>query len=93
MFVSYLIDPLSRTVAKIIDGFDRAQELLGTERLEVATLWTGPFDPDSSVDLVYADDAALDEPLSQTGFRLRFTCRGMTKIWDISGKAVLAAPR
>jgi len=91
VFVSYLIDPLSRTVTKVRDGFDRAQQLLGTDRLDIATLWTGSFDPDSSVDLVYADAAALDEPLSETGFRLRFECHGEPKVWEVTGKAVLAA--
>jgi hypothetical protein len=65
MFRSYLIDPLSRTVTKVREGFDRAEQLLGTDRLDVATLWTASFDPHSSVNLVSADEATLDQPINR----------------------------
>ncbi|SAL78962.1 hypothetical protein AWB66_05953 [Caballeronia telluris] len=76
---SYLIDPLARSITKVRDGFDRAEQLLGTDRLDVATLWTASFDPHSSVNLVSADEATLDEPLSETGFSLFFACHATRK--------------
>ncbi|SAL03824.1 hypothetical protein AWB81_06513 [Caballeronia arationis] len=91
MFRSYLIDPLSCTVTKVREGFDRAGQLLGTDRLDVATLWTASFDPHSSVNLVSADEATLDEPMSETGFSLFFTCHGTRKDWQVTGKAVFVA--
>jgi hypothetical protein len=91
MFVSYLIDPLAQSVTKVREGFDRAAILLGTDRLDLTTLWARPFDPDSSVDIVCADDAVIDKPLADALFRFRLTCGEETRDRSFVGKAVLVA--
>ncbi|WP_158660589.1 hypothetical protein [Paraburkholderia hospita] len=51
MFLFYLIDPVSRSIEKVSDGFDRAAELTNSEAPELDTLWADASEPDSSVDV------------------------------------------
>jgi hypothetical protein len=82
MFLCYLIDPDSRSITKVTDGFDRAAELTGSECPELGELWTDFAD--STLDVAYSPDA--DE---QPSFRLRLSFRGKTIEQAISGKGVL----
>lgn len=91
MFVSYLIDPSRNAVEPVKDGFDKAPSLLATDRLDVTALWTGSFDPDSSVEMIVADEATLDEATSETSFTYRFTCHGRTRSRRFTGKGILVA--
>ncbi|WP_222946035.1 hypothetical protein [Paraburkholderia sp. UCT31] len=91
VFVSYLIDPLARTIQKVRDGFDNAASLIGTDSLDCETLWSTPADPDSSVEVFAAEDGVLDEPWSRAFFRLRLTHDGTNLEKIFAGKAVLAA--
>lgn len=59
MFASYLIDPAAHSVEMVRDGFERAASLIGSDRLEIATLWSAPLDPDASIDIVFAEDGFL----------------------------------
>src|ERR1700758_5353234 len=68
MFLFYLIDPVSRSIEKVSDGFDRAAELTNSDAPELDTLWADPSEPDSSVDVAYDPDAS-DQP----AFRLRLS--------------------
>jgi hypothetical protein len=90
MFVSYLIDPFTGVVEPVYDGFERAPMLLG-DRLDVTPLWSATFDPESSVDMIAADEATLDEDSLKTSFTFLFTCDGHTKSWQFSGKTILVA--
>jgi hypothetical protein len=84
MFLCYLIDPDSRSITKVNDGFDRAAELTGSECPELGELWTDFAD--STLDVAYSPDA--DE---QPSFRVRLSFRGKTIEQAISGKGVLIA--
>ncbi|MFL9911932.1 hypothetical protein [Paraburkholderia sp. RL17-337-BIB-A] len=91
MFASYLIDPLAHSVETVRDGVERAASLIESDRLEIATLWTGPLDPDASIDIVFAEDGFLQKPLSDSFFRLRFVIGGKVTERIVAGKAVLGA--
>ena len=84
MFLCYLIDPDSRSITKVNDGFDRAAELTGSEHPGLAELWTDFAG--STLDVAYSPDA--DE---QPSFRVRLSFRGKTIEQAISGKGVLIA--
>ncbi|MDR5799004.1 MULTISPECIES: hypothetical protein [Caballeronia] len=68
MFVSYLIDPLERSVTKVSNGFDRAPALLDTECLEMTNLWTDMADDESTVDMVTAEEDLLEPPEAYATF-------------------------
>ncbi|OUL85025.1 hypothetical protein [Paraburkholderia hospita] len=86
MFLFYLIDPVSRSIEKVSDGFDRAAELTNSDAPELDTLWADPSEPDSSVDVAYDPDAS-DQP----AFRLRLSHDGNTTERIVAGRAVLMA--
>jgi hypothetical protein len=86
MFLFYLIDPVSRSIEKVSDGFDRAAELTNSDAPELDTLWSDPSEPDSSVDVAYDPDAG-DQP----AFRLRLSHGGSTTERLVAGRSVLMA--
>jgi hypothetical protein len=91
MLLFYLIDPVGRTVKKIRDGFDRASELLGADQHALTTLWVRSNDQDSSVEMLVAEEAALDVPDIEAFFLYRFACGGKVSEWLFVGKGILAA--
>lgn len=86
MFLCYLIDPGTRSVTKVRDGFDRAPELTDCDEPQLAPLWQDSSEPDSTVDIAWSPDAA-DGP----AFRLTLTYAGQTLEQVIAGKGVLIA--
>ncbi|CAD6559466.1 hypothetical protein ACFQ3P_32745 [Paraburkholderia sabiae] len=86
MFLFYLIDPVSRSIEKVRDGFDRAAELTNSDAPEIDTLWEDASDPDSSVDVAYNPDAG-----GQPVFRLRLLHGGNTTERVVAGRSVLMA--
>src|ERR1700744_5625905 len=91
MLLFYLIDPVGRTVKKIRDGFDRASELIGTDQHALTTLWVHSNDQDSSVEMLVAEEAALDRPDIEAFFLYRFACGGKVSERLFAGKGILAA--
>jgi len=86
MFLFYLIDPVSRSIEKVSDGFDRAAELTNSEAPELDTLWADASEPDSSVDAAYDPDAG-----GQPAFRLWLSHGGNTTERVVGGRGVLMA--
>jgi hypothetical protein len=91
VFICHLIDPFTGRVEHVRDGFDRAPMLLGTDRIDLTSLWSAPFDSESSVDMIAADEAALDMDSLDTSFKFSLTCQNHSRIWQFVGRTVLVA--
>lgn len=48
MDVSFLVDPIHKSVTSVQDGYARAGELIGTDLTDTATLWGDAADSDTS---------------------------------------------
>lgn len=84
MLLCYLIDPDTRSVTKVRDGFDRAPDLTNSDEPLLASLWHDLSDPDASVDIAYAPDAGEGK-----AFELTLTLDGQRLESIIRGKGVL----
>ncbi|MBC8742043.1 hypothetical protein F6X40_36505 [Paraburkholderia sp. UCT31] len=91
MDVSFLIDPLRKTVTSVPDGYARAAELIGTDTASGSPLWSEATDPDASVEVITADDSLTNEPLSRGFFMVTLTRDGVPYERLFAGKAILNA--
>lgn len=70
MDVSFLIDPIQKTVTSVQDGYARAGELIGTDLTDTATLWGDAADSDTSVQVIVADDSLVNDTTSRGFFKV-----------------------
>ncbi|MBC8740466.1 hypothetical protein F6X40_27910 [Paraburkholderia sp. UCT31] len=91
MDVSFLIDPLKKTVSSVQDGYARAAELIGTDLVDGSTLWVVASDPDTSVEVLVADDSLINEPVPRGFFKVTLFREGEPYEHVYAGKAVLNA--
>ncbi|WP_243658518.1 hypothetical protein [Paraburkholderia sp. BL9I2N2] len=70
MDVSFLIDPILKTVTGVQDGYSRAGELIGTDLTDTATLWGDAADSDTSVEVIVADDSLTNNTISRGFFKV-----------------------
>ncbi|MEM5389948.1 hypothetical protein VSR68_41510 [Paraburkholderia phymatum] len=91
MDVSFLIDPIYKTVTSVQDGYARAGELIGTELTDTATLWGEPADSDTSVQVIVADDSLANNTTSRGFFKVTLELESVRMERVFAGKAVLNA--
>lgn len=84
MFLSYLIDPMHRSIEKVVNGFDHAVELIGSDELLTRTLWQATWDADSLVDVISSAD-----PDDDSRFRLCLTYDRARLELVVAGRGVL----
>jgi hypothetical protein len=89
--VSFLIDPLRETVTGVPDGFARAAELIGSDTVSGSTLWSIASDPDTSVQVIVADESFTDDPIARGFFLVSLNIDGDPQERVFAGKAVLNA--
>jgi hypothetical protein len=91
MDVSFVIDPLHETVTGIQDGFARAAELIGSDTVSGSALWSIASDPDTSVQVIVADESFTDDPIARGFFLVSLTVDEEAQERVFAGKAVLNA--
>ncbi|TCG03650.1 hypothetical protein BZM27_46810 [Paraburkholderia steynii] len=91
MDVSFLIDPVHKTVTSVQDGYARADELIGTDLTDTATLWGDAADPDTSVRVIVADDSLTNNTISRGFFKVMLELENVGVERVFAGKAVLDA--
>lgn len=89
--VSFLIDPIHKTVTNVQDGYARTGELIGTELTDATTLWGDAADSDTSVQVIVADDSLTNNPTSQGFFKVTLELEELRLERVFAGKAVLNA--
>jgi hypothetical protein len=89
--VSFLIDPIHKTVTSVQDGYARASELIGTDLTDTATLWGDAADPDTSVQVIVADDSLTNNTISLGFFKVTLELENVRMERVFAGKAVLNA--
>jgi hypothetical protein len=89
--VSFLVDPILKTVASVQDGYSRAGELIGTDLTDTATLWGDAADSDTSVEVIVADDALTNNTISRGFFKVTLALENVRVERVLAGKAVLNA--
>jgi hypothetical protein len=89
--VSFLIDPIHKTVTSVQDGYARAGELIGTDLTDTATLWGDAADPDTSVQVIVADDSLTNNTISLGFFKVTLELENVRMERVFAGKAVLNA--
>ncbi len=91
MDVSFLIDPIHKTVTSVQDGYARAGELIGTELTDTAPLWGEAADQDTSVQVIVADDSLANNTISRGFFKVTLELESVKMERVFAGKAVLNA--
>ncbi|KAA1014836.1 hypothetical protein FVF58_02565 [Paraburkholderia panacisoli] len=91
MDVSFLIDPIHKTVTSVQDGYSRAGELIGTDLTDTATLWGDAADSDTSVQVIVADDSLTNNTISRGFFKVTLALENVRVERVLAGKAVLNA--
>ncbi|MPW22158.1 hypothetical protein GCT13_36330 [Paraburkholderia sp. CNPSo 3157] len=91
MDVSFLIDPIHKTVIIVQDGYARVGELIGTELTDTATLWGEAADSDTSVQVIVADDSLANNTISRGFFKVTLELESVKMERVFAGKAVLNA--
>ncbi|WP_243469208.1 hypothetical protein [Paraburkholderia sp. PGU19] len=89
--VSFLIDPIHKTVTSVQDGYARAGELIDTDLTDTATLWGDAADSDTSVQVIVADDSLANNPISRGFFKVTLELENVRLERVLAGKAVLNA--
>ncbi|CAN7796006.1 hypothetical protein LJR267_009632 [Paraburkholderia hospita] len=89
MDVSFLIDPIHKTVTSVQDGYARAGELIGTDLTDAATLWGDAADSDTSIQVIVADDSFTNNPISRGFFKVTLELETERLERVLAGKAVL----
>ncbi|WP_235850752.1 hypothetical protein [Paraburkholderia piptadeniae] len=89
--VSFLIDPIHKTVTSVQDGYARAGELIGTDLTDTGTLWGDSADPDTSVQVIVADDSLANNTISRGFFKVTLELENVRLERVFAGKAVLNA--
>ncbi|MGF6852939.1 hypothetical protein [Paraburkholderia sp. CI3] len=91
MDVSFLIDPIHKTVTSAQDGYARAGELIGTDLTDIATLWGDAADSDTSVQVIVADDSLVNNTIRRGFFKVTLELENVRLERVFAGKAVLNA--
>ena len=91
MDVSFLIDPIHKTVPSVQDGYARAGELVGTDLTDTATLWGDAADSDTSVQVIVADDSLTSNAISRGFFKVTLELENVRLEQALAGRAVLNA--
>ncbi|SDJ57893.1 hypothetical protein SAMN04487926_1679 [Paraburkholderia steynii] len=91
MDVSFLVDPIHKTVTSVQDGYARAGELIGTDLTDTATLWGDAADSDTSVQVIVADDTLTSNTISRGFFKVTLEVESVRLERVLAGKAVLNA--
>ena len=91
MDVSFLIDPIHKTVTSVKDGYARAVELIGTDLTDTATLWGDAADSDTSVQVIVADDSLTNNAISRGFLKVTLELEHVRLERVLAGRAVLNA--
>jgi hypothetical protein len=89
--VSFLIDPIHKTVTGVQDGYARAGELIGTDLTDAVTLCGDAADSDTYVQVIVADDSLTNNTISRGFFKVTLELENVSLEWVLAGKAVLNA--